>query len=267
MLLKASLEALLVLTECHQSSQLWQGSETWRAAHCSLRWILSSSVRPLWLQLLRFVSDGYFCTSFEVTGACIVGADKRTIPNSQIKTEFNFFHLLLTNSLWHCEWDFSPRYCPAVSQFQKLAPSYGLMGPTQQFGIQILVLGAIMIWVSEGMKCVMAMVLMGISGSQECSKAMKPSTHFLYSWQTHKRNCAGLISRLIEHLAQGYTYMILQEWAIKIDESISFSYSNILSPDSLLDKVIAVKPGTQSLNRNQLDSVTCCVGTVSSVML
>lgn len=103
------------------------------------------------------------------------------IPNSQIKIEFNFFHLLLTNSLWHCEWNFSPRYCPAVSQFQKLAPSYGLMGPRQQFGIQILILGAIMIWGSEGMKCVMAMGLMGISRSQQCSKAMKPSTHFLYS--------------------------------------------------------------------------------------
>lgn len=46
-LLKAFLEALLVLTECHQSSQLWQGSEMWQAAHCSLPWILSSSIRPL----------------------------------------------------------------------------------------------------------------------------------------------------------------------------------------------------------------------------
>lgn len=70
----------------------------WQAAHCSLWWILSCSVHSLLLQPLRFVSDGYFYTSFEVTGACIVGADKRTILNSQIKTEFNFSHLLLTDS-------------------------------------------------------------------------------------------------------------------------------------------------------------------------
>lgn len=223
MLLKAFLEALLVLTECHQSSQLWQGTETWQAAHCSLRRILSF-VRPLWLQLLRCVSDGYFCTSFEVIGACIMGADKCMILNSQIRTEFNFFHLLLTDSLRHCEWNFSPRYCPAVSQFQKLAPSYGLMGPRQQFGILILILGAIMTWMNEGMKCVMAMVLMGISGSQQCSKAKESSTHFLHSWQTYKRNCAGFLSRLIEHLAQGYSYIILQEWAMKIDESVWFNF-------------------------------------------
>lgn len=62
----------------------------------------------LWLQFLSFVSDVYFCTSFGVTVACIVEADKCTILNLQIIAEFDFFYLLEIDSSWHHEENFVP---------------------------------------------------------------------------------------------------------------------------------------------------------------
>lgn len=52
---------------------------------------------------------------------------------------------------------------------------------------------------------------------------------------------------------------------MKIDESISFNFFPLFKHPVtyLLTKVFAVEPGTQRLNGNRLDSVTCCVETVS----
>ena len=169
-LLKAFLEALLVLTDAIITPSLYDKAVRHDKQHVApLNEHAAFSVPPSWSQLLSFVSDGYFCTPFKVTVACRVKGNKRATLNSPMEiAEINVFHLLETDSLWHNEWNFfflhkitqqslnSRDWLWVMSWFEEMS------GPGQQFRIQMLILSTIWAWVREGIKDLMAVVLMGI---------------------------------------------------------------------------------------------------------
>lgn len=134
---------------CHKSSQLWQGSECDKRHAAPFNECSVFSIHPLWRRLLSFVSDGYFCVSFEVTVARLVKADKCATLNSQMKiAEFNFFHLLEADSLWyHKRKKFFPH--KVVQQFLNSRDWLSVMGwfeymldhsSTSEFRFWVLVL-------------------------------------------------------------------------------------------------------------------------------
>ena len=82
-LFRAFPEALLVLTDAISHPPTPRREDKQHSAplnECS-----AFSIHLLWLQLLSFVSDRYFCTPCEVTVICRMKADKRATFNSPMK--------------------------------------------------------------------------------------------------------------------------------------------------------------------------------------
>lgn len=90
-LFRAFPEALLVLTDAVSPPRNDKPVRCDEQHGAPLNEHSAFSIHLLWLQLLSFVSDGYFCTPFEVTVTCTVKADERATSNSPMKiAEFNF---------------------------------------------------------------------------------------------------------------------------------------------------------------------------------
>ena len=105
MLLKAFPRGSACSQPRHPSSQLWQGSESWQAARCSFKWTLSLLCSSFVMATSKFCFWWVFLHTSGRT-CNMQKAGKCATLNSQMKrAEFDFFHLLETDSLWHHGWN------------------------------------------------------------------------------------------------------------------------------------------------------------------